>query len=240
MSDTILFIVEGEKLEPQVIKNIGKIFFKNETKYIYPYKTNIYSLWNEYNNKNKLLHLKLDIYDFLIERIENDPKHNVEIDELSRIYLFFDYDRHHPGASDSIIQDMLTFFDNETENGKLYISYPMGEALKDFNDDESFRDNIVPIKKKSDYKELVGKRTKYQDIREIDYNDWGFINLENTKKANFIVNNTYIKPSSMIPQDTIFDGQLERFINPSNQVAVLSGFPFFLIEYYGKDFHDAL
>lgn len=29
---------------------------------------------------------------------------------------------------------MLVSFDNETENGKLYISYPMVEALRDFEE----------------------------------------------------------------------------------------------------------
>lgn len=38
------------------------------------------------------------------------------------------------GKSDDgdVINQMLESFDNETENGKLYISYPMVEALKDF------------------------------------------------------------------------------------------------------------
>ena len=30
------------------------------------------------------------------------------------------------------VDQMLESFDNETENGKLYISYPMVEALRDY------------------------------------------------------------------------------------------------------------
>ena len=43
---------------------------------------------------------------------------------------------HHRNLSDSlsddVVRQMLESFDNETENGKLYISYPMVEALRDF------------------------------------------------------------------------------------------------------------
>lgn len=59
-------------------------------------------------------------------------------DDFSEIYLFFDYDGHQKnlGEFDSkdAIEQMLISFDNETENGKLYISYPMVEALRGFEE----------------------------------------------------------------------------------------------------------
>ena len=42
-------------------------------------------------------------------------------------------------ADDSKIKEMLQFFDNETENGMLYISYPMVEAIRHYKDMNSFR-----------------------------------------------------------------------------------------------------
>ena len=43
-----------------------------------------------------------------------------------------DLDRHEPLSSRYLdcVPEMLNLFNNETENGKLYISYPMVEAFK--------------------------------------------------------------------------------------------------------------
>ena len=57
-------------------------------------------------------------------------------EDFSEGYLFFDYDGHQKNLSKydekDALEQMLMSFDNETENGKLYISYPMVEALRDF------------------------------------------------------------------------------------------------------------
>lgn len=51
---------------------------------------------------------------------------------------------------------MLESFNNETENGKLYISYPMVEALRDFEAGVCGKGQecYVPIEKLSDYKHI--------------------------------------------------------------------------------------
>ena len=56
------------------------------------------------------------------------------IDTLfSQIFLFFDYDFQNRIGVDrvnDILEEMLDYFDDETENGKLYVNYPMIESLK--------------------------------------------------------------------------------------------------------------
>src|SRR5690606_18858253 len=49
-------------------------------------------------------------------------------DDFAEIYLFFDYDGHSTLASDNALFEMLDIFDEETDLGKLYISYPMVES----------------------------------------------------------------------------------------------------------------
>ena len=60
----------------------------------------------------------------------------MERDSVDEVFLFFDYDSHQnnaPGCeSDALVEAMLLAFDNEHESGKLYISYPMVEALYDY------------------------------------------------------------------------------------------------------------
>lgn len=84
--------------------------------------------------------LKEEEPDFdLVELLKERNKENAELlreynrDSFAYIYLFFDYDAHSTLASDDKIEEMLDFFDNETENGLLYISYPMLEAIRHFN-----------------------------------------------------------------------------------------------------------
>lgn len=130
------FIVEGEAREPQVIDNISKVFFKHGNFKIItlPAGENIYMLWKK---------LKADDFDTDIIEVlrESNKKIREQLEGLSRddfseVFLFFDYDAHQTnlGKSDDgdVIDQMLESFDNETENGKLYISYPMVEALRDF------------------------------------------------------------------------------------------------------------
>jgi hypothetical protein len=69
---------------------------------------------------------------------------------------------------------------------------------------------------------------------------WHHIIVENACKASFIVKGEYLLREFIEPQDVIFEHQLQKFIQPDAQVAVLSGFPFFTVEYFGRDFYRAL
>lgn len=172
------FIVEGEVREPQVIDNISKVFFSHGNFKIItlPAGENIYMLWKQ---------LKAD--DFDTDIIEVLRESNAEIkkqlmglsrDDFSEVYLFFDYDAHQTnlGKADDgdAIHQMLESFDNETENGKLYISYPMVEALRDYeprkygNREECF----VGIEDISNYKNVSSKRTYNSHFKKYNMDTW--------------------------------------------------------------------
>ena len=189
----------------------------------------IYELWKEISEDNDL-----DLFELLKERSEENLEKlsDIERDDVSQIFLFFDYDGHAPKASDKKIEKMLELFGEETETGKLYISYPMAEALKDHNDKINFKDRKVDAKDNIRYKELVGKNTKFQDFRKLD---WDFVTPQNIKKTNYIVAEKYDIPVSIdnITQNLIFKKQLNNYIEIEREVAVLSGFPLFIAEYFG-------
>ena len=52
----------------------------------------------------------------------------VKSSDFSEIYLFFDYDFQNTNLTleemNRRLQEMLEMFDDETDNGKLYINYP--------------------------------------------------------------------------------------------------------------------
>ena len=58
---------------------------------------------------------------------------------------------------------MLHAFDNETENGKLYISYPMIESLREMNTKiEDYKSLYVPIDELIHYKQYVSEESNFR------------------------------------------------------------------------------
>ncbi len=230
MADIVLLVFEGERTEPRIFDNLNQtIFDSGSTSIIHAtYNAEIYQLWKKVKDDPFL-----DLIEILRERNARNQEilEGIERDHVSRIFLFFDYEGHATGATDEKIGRMLTHFDEETENGKLYISYPMVEAFKDTNRD--FQNHTVSAKQNINYKRQVAAFTLYQDPRKITPGNWRHIISENLKKGNFIVNRQYEPPDSPPNQSLIFDGQLIHYIKPLDQVAVLSAIPFFIIEYFG-------
>ena len=242
----IAIISEGEKTEKQIINNLQRNFPAFSNKIIFlSYKANIYNLFREIEEDEDI-----DIISLLKEKqikankirndVENIDVSNINSDDISQIYLFFDYDGHDPEYSNEKISQMIEIFNNETENGKLYISYPMVEALKHLLKNKVEIENyIVKIKENNNYKNFVSKNSDFTDLRKFKFEDWGFIISENLKRCLFlfeIKNFNYEIYSKRIDQESIFNKQLDKYISQEEKVLVLSAFPFFLIEYFGEEF----
>lgn len=237
MSSTILFILEGPKDEPKIIDSIWETYFKetSATKFYVTYDTHIYILWKELQKDPDL-----DLLEMLIERNEHNRETLEAIKEsISEVYLLFDYDGHAPEATDSDLQEMLSFFDEETEQGKLFISYPMIQALRHYNPDEfDFQILTVPAKENIRYKNKVGNESKIQDVKKINKELWNTLCEENLRKGNHLICGLNSLPTNIdnVEQITLFSKQLETHIETNGEVAVLSSIPFFLYHYYGNDF----
>ncbi|PHI06320.1 hypothetical protein KST80_04850 [Fusobacterium polymorphum] len=242
----IAVISEGEKTEKQIINNLENNFTTFSNKIIFlSYKANIYNLFREIEEDEDI-----DIISLLKEKqikankirndVENIDVSNINSDDVSQIYLFFDYDGHTENASDEEIVKMLNKFDNETENGKLYISYPMVEALKHLKKDKLDINNyLVEAKTRINYKNFVSQNTDYENLVNLTKGNWLFIISENLKRCLFLLeikNINYEIYSNMINQESIFNKQLNKYISKEEKVLVLSAFPFFLIEYFGEEF----
>lgn len=242
-NEVIAFITEGDWSEPQLIKNIKKNFYFGSAE-IMPFKTNIHALYQVLKDDD----FETDIIDVLCER-DNDIKERIGAigkESISQIFLFFDYDGHDSQCDNENIVEMLDKFNNETENGKLYISYPMFEAFKDFTKegDECSRRCCTDISVGRHYKEDVSNMTAYQQLSKIDDEGWDRIINFSIKKAACIVQGSYTiidydNFSRQIRQLYVFRNQLEKYIVPCGKVAVLSAFPLFLVEFFGESFYEA-
>lgn len=118
-------IVEGADREQAVMRNLASIYFKTDRCKIisFPAEQNIYMLWRKMNEDN----FQTDI----IEVVREYSKKAAEIlkglvrNDFSDVFLFFDYDGHQnnllPGEDgEKVLKQMLSSFDNETDNGKKY------------------------------------------------------------------------------------------------------------------------
>ena len=232
MSNKILLVFEGEKTESLIANSLIASLIEQTSNLVEAvYKTHIYNLYTEVINDPFL-----DIFHLIKEK--NPHLNHFERDEFSQIYLFFDYDGHVGGALDQKIEVLLEYFNEESEQGKLFISYPMVEAIrcvKDLDDLDSF---LNVTYKKSDFKQFkpfvhtygLQKLQKYSNYSdEIKEKLISF----HCKKANYLVHNNLNYPDEPIEQTEIFRSQQEKFIYVTDNVTILGSFPLMLLDYFG-------
>lgn len=231
MASKILFVFEGERTEIQIKKSLLECFFSENNIVHTAFCAEIYQLYSKLKQDEYL-----DTYELLKEIPENYEKlKEFERDDFSEIYLFFDFDGHSTLAADEKLKELLEIFDEETDEGKLYVSYPMVEALKHISSKIDFRSLKIDARNNIRYKDLVNKVSDpcYQALQRLSTEDWLYLAAMHLKKANFIVNGDFSLPDYYIDQDEILQGQRERYLEVDETIAVLSGFPLFLHYYFG-------
>jgi len=232
----LLLIFEGEKSEFEVVKSLSNHYLNEKENILIQtaYCNDIYELY-----KQIVEDPDLDIF----ELIRNIPSNKKILEDFSRIdfaeiYMFFDYDGHDNLADDSHLLDLLNLFDQETENGKLYISYPMVESIRHIPTNIDFKDLIVKAKKNIKYKKVVDEETEgqYKNINSYSREIWNHIIVMHTKKMNFITRDKFELPKTIIHQSEILENQIEKYISQHDSISVLNSFPIFILDYYGLNF----
>lgn len=243
MSDTIVFIFEGEKTEKRLVDNLRQHFLNEDDTIIYAsFNTHIYKLYQEikgYDDENvDTVEVLLEVLDVLRTKQTNTTHlAGVSRRSVSQVYLFFDYDGHDTSASDEVISKMLAHFDDESENGKLYISYPMVEAIKHIHQYVGVETVCVEAKTNVGYKALASDNCDscYNQVGRYTKAQWQTLIGEHCKKIHYLMAAQFTLPTQYFAQDDIFDKQLIDHITPYNQVSVLSAFPVLIVDYYGAD-----
>ncbi|OCH11038.1 hypothetical protein [Aliivibrio sp. 1S128] len=234
MVNYILFVFEGQVTEHDIMKNMQNYYLNSKTDGVYLLSSNcgdIYSLYGKLQDDSDL-----DIFPLLKKKQANSHLKDIKRNQISEIYLFFDYDGHAPAATDDKLLELLKHFCDETDNGKLYISYPMVESLKHVTDDD-FNSLTVKAKENIGYKKIASEQCKRENIsfKKLTHDSWKSLNLAHLKKMNHLVNDKNEVPTSIYEQFTILKNQIEKHIAPNNEVAVLSSYPIFLFDYYGVE-----
>ena len=246
--DYMAFIVEGETREPQIISNLCDIHFKHSNFKVItlPAGQNIYMLWQ-----------KLEEDDFETDIIEILRESSTELEEtlaglnredFSEIFLFFDYDGHHNNLSsenstEDVMNKMLANFDNETENGKLYINYPMVEALRDFEPGVCGNGNncYCELSQSGCYKDLSADGKKHTDFRKYDFPVWREVLNIFAMRVSCLFDEegvmSYETYSDSVSPCTVYHCQ-KNYIR-KGKVFILSAFPEFLLDYFPVKFWNS-
>lgn len=246
----ILFVFEGERREPMLFKSIEHLFFpSSEENIVCSFGNNIYELYRQ-------MHALGDGADITGVLKENGAiSEDYDMSDFSDVFLFFDLDIHNenqaPQISAAQISEMQSYFDNETENGKLFINYPMIESIYHTGSlpDNDYWKYCVPISDCSDYKRIARDFPPYSNLDHLCVTDrnktrtdivnrirmnWIYLVGMNIRKANLLCQGKHEVPNQKddISQSDIFSVQLRDFIKRNKEISVLNAFPLFLYDYF--------
>ena len=237
--DKILFICEGEKTEKKFCKFIiDKYFIQNhrEKEYV-AFKTNIYGLYDEMTKDDGL-----DIIEIIREKAKKQKDmytyNLLSNGGFSEVYLIFDFEFQAPQYEYRKIKQMLNFFNNETEHGKLYINYPMIESYKHFKSIPDNNYNTYKVNKKDclKYKEYISNISIIPHFNDIDNNILKIIIKQNLEKYSLISNtiiNTYSLYKLNFSQKKLLEIQYNS-LKKDNNFYVINTILFWGIDYFGE------
>ncbi|MDY0278418.1 MAG: hypothetical protein RBQ97_10090 [Acholeplasma sp.] len=239
-NSNILFIVEGEVTEPELIKKMNSVLNITETRNVYSYKTSIYELYDVLKEDKYL-----DIVLTLKERTSDKRTREMLSRNFVAIYLIFDFEPHYQKFDINKIVEMRKVFNESTDGGLLLINYPMIEAYKHIKEmpDKEFIDRTVTKKQVKQYKHLVGEESDYTDLaachRDIIINQM----IHHLIKMNYLINGCKAMPNYETVTKMIHD---EEFIKKQHlhyqddKLFVLSTVYYYILELKPTSFFDEI
>lgn len=259
----ILFVFEGDR-ECPVFSTIRQLFFPKEIDpFICVYKSNIYSLYSHIKEYDIIGGQEgvntVAVLNEILVRQGNHELDGINPSDVSEIFLFFDYDFHHNRGlledNNRHLEELLEYFNEETETGKLYINYPMIESLRYTKalPDEDYVNYTVARHDCSRFKGIACEFSHYKSFdhlicspnaneseekkklrEENARNNWLHLVNMNVRKANCLCNGNHTFPDNKdeICQSLIFKAQLAKHVlSDECRVSILNSFPIFIYEY---------
>lgn len=248
----ILFILEGNNPDRILYKTMMKICGTEEDSVALVYGCNIDALYHD------MLELGegADIVALLKEKYFNDPSSDSykllsRSDQIAEIYLVFDYDFHDvkrsPEELNEQLKRLLEFFNEETDHGKLYINYPMVEAIKYTKKlpDREYYQYCVSREECRSFKKLAADFSFNPNMSFLTRGElpvlkqnWENVKKQNVSKANYICNGQNVYPPlshESISQERILENQINKYESlPDCRVSVLSSFPLLMYDWLGQ------
>lgn len=163
-----LVVVEGndekEKLFYLLLLAFPELDIKEDD--IVIYQTNIYDLYTKLTEEYGEQFYSEDVnLPHVLNNISKLPDVKPTAKRYYRnILLIFDYERHHDYFEEFKIQHLQQCFSDMTDNGQLYINYPMLESYSDcdLSNETDFLNKTFKITKGSIYKSMINRTPLYK------------------------------------------------------------------------------
>lgn len=256
-----LFVFEGDR-DSSVFDTLITLFFSEEkdaSRCVYG--NDIYSLYRKLKSYETFDKSNIGNTFSVLKEILKEKQDNALDDlnefEISEIYLFFDYDFQQKYGTlkenNKRVGELLEYFDEETESGKLYIHYPMLESIRYTKElpDVNYCQYVVSREDCRNFKNRVQEFSHYGSFDHIQLpanaqtltekrkgkvlQNWEHLIRMNVEKAHFLCCGTEQFPidKQRIKQGNIYENQLHKYVEKEpSQVSVLNAFPLFLYEYF--------
>lgn len=244
MSKKILLIVEGEADEVRFFRQLFKCCYRTLDFQFYSYRTNLHVLAQElYNNYPDFENDNIDIRLILSSLEPNDDKKKILKEEYSDVYMIFDFEPQDHNTHYDTVQRMLSYFVDSTEQGKLFINYPMMQSYKHFSKlpDKDFDNKTVTIDQVKKYKSLVNTESKFTDLSKYDYRTFYSIAYHHLRKAYGIQFSKFCCPTRYIfcqlDYQDIYVKQVD-LVESKGQVWTLNTCVLGIIEFSPKKYFD--
>lgn len=243
-----LFIVEGESRDLRFAKEMQQCFMEpdDEVKIIcLPAGQNIYMLYQKLAADD----FETDVVEVLRESVPAAAKSltGISRDSVEQVYLFFDYDPHQNNVTDkdadALVETMISTFDNEHENGKLYISYPMVEALYDYRAGQcqSYSGCFIDIADISAYKQISGEGNPNVG-KHMEITQWKDSIACFALRCKCLLDMEVVSFDlyrEQVTVEALFNRE-RRLLHEKGKVFVLSAFPEFLLDYFDIKFFKSM
>ena len=231
-----LVIVEGEKDDYKLLEKAFQLFLPAENRKIVSYGTNIYELYTQMENVST----DWDELDFLqvLKAHENDEALKSIFDEdYTDILLVFDFDPQDNLYNSRKLCRLMDYFCESTENGRLYLNYPMVESFYHITslDDDSYMKQTVSYDelRKGLYKSNVDKDSFQRDLRKYSKEEMKKVIFLNVHKAQLLNGESL---SDMVQTlRNVLDVEVD-LLRERKIVQVLNTCILFMYEYKSADF----
>ena len=241
MSKKILAIVEGEKKEVKLLERLSEIFITDSAPAIVSYKSSLYKLYNYLHSYGDSLE-DLDVLMVLKEHEPDEEKKKLFDDRYTDVLLIFDFDPQDEEFRVERIRELMEFFNDSTDRGKLYINYPMIEAFYHLRKDDcdtishhfkNVRFTLMELKKHL-YKSCAANGGLTLDVKKMPKELLEEILYQHSCKARYIIDGIY-EPEldfSQYRMRKLLDCQCQSLRN-EGFAYVVSTCGFFVLENYG-------
>lgn len=233
----ILILVEGANTDVMLMKHLLHIYGIDSTHDVVSYNTNIYVLYNEmfaYSDPSSI-----DILQLLKEREPNPHKREILNARYSDTLLVFDLDPQDPQFSPSKIMEMMNYFVESSDMGKLYLNYPMVEAFYHMKSipDKDYDNYVVSLSELSErtYKQRVNRENRNRDYSKfaVDCEECNTVIQQNIDKAWVITEaeRDVYDMEHILPRSVdILKKQLSR-MKLDKSISVLCTCAFYIVDY---------